>query len=226
MKPSKSLLLVSWVSVTTTGMLPTLLPRDKHQLELRDPVKLFTVTKEGNPKETTSHFEKFDAESVLPAFGSLAGSLERGVGGYAGSSTAEATTTALPPPVYVKDPMLDTAGGGTSLDCPAAKPILEVSCVDRSRLMWNDFKITWGPAWNDRGGCRRLYQELDKRGLVTGFHCAQIADQESNTWLMEARGHRPRFPRTLVADAIRATFSDVSTEFSAVYPSKQPIPNA
>lgn len=107
-------------------------------------------------------------------------------------------------------PTPDTTDDQTFLDCPPVKPILEVSCVDRTRLMWNDFKITWGPAWNDRVGCRRLYRELDKRGLVTGFHCAQIADQESNTWLMEARGHRPRFPRTLVADAIRATFSDVS----------------
>lgn len=59
---------------------------------------------------------------------------------------------------------------------------------------------------------------MDKRGLVTGFHCSQIADQESNTWLMEARGHRPRFPRTLVADAIRAAFSDVSIESFVFYP--------
>lgn len=205
-------------------MLPTLL-RDGLQMEQRDPVRLFTRTKGVSSKEITIDPEELDIEQALPAYYTPMGLSDSGVDGHEyitypshtshDSSSAETTITAPLSPEYtskVDDLISDTINDEISLDCLAVKPILEVSCVDRTRLLWNDFKITWGPAWNDQAGCRRLYTELDKRGLVTGFHCAQIADQESNTWLMEARGHRPRFPRTLVADAIRATFSHVSIE--------------
>lgn len=187
-------------------------------------------------KETTIDIDELDVEPIPSSVWALTGAPVRETVDYEymtypghtahGPSFAEPTAIApsLPERATKDDnPMPDTTNDETFLDCPAVKPILEVSCVDRTRLMWNDFKITWGPAWNDRVGCRRLYRELDKRGLVTGFHCSQIADQESNTWLMEARGHRPRFPRTLVADAIRAAFSDVSIESPVAYQLEQPI---
>lgn len=136
---------------------------------------------------------------------------------YTSSSTHPQSSTEptipVTPPSYTEkteSPLQSQISSGVSSTCPALKPILEITCVDRSRLLWNDFKITWGPAWDDYVGCRRLYREMDKRGLVTGFHCSQVADVESNTWIMEARGHRPRFPKTFVADAIRATFEAVS----------------
>ncbi|KAI5838538.1 hypothetical protein DFP73DRAFT_616800 [Morchella snyderi] len=90
----------------------------------------------------------------------------------------------------------------------ADKPILEVSCVVRARLLWDDFKITWGPAWKDDAGCRRLFTAMNKRGLVTGYKCGQFADPATNSFHMEARGHRPRFPKSLVADAIREGFGN------------------
>lgn len=199
-------------------------------MEQRDLVRLFTRTEGVNSKEITINPEEPDIEQVLPEYLAPTGLPEHGVDGHEYAtypshtphdpSSAETTIAAPPLPKYtskVDDPMPDTINDEISLDCPAVKPILEVSCVDRTRLLWNDFKITWGPAWNDQTGCRRLYKELDKRGLVTGFRCAQIADQESNTWLMEARGHRPRFPRTLVADAIRATFSHVSIDWVTMF---------
>lgn len=182
-------------------------------------------------KEITIDAEELDVKPIPSSVWALTGAPMREYMTYPshtvhGPSFAEPTAIAPPlPERAAKDdgPTPDTTNDETFIDCPEVKPVLEVSCVDRTRLVWNDFKITWGPAWNDRVGCRRLYRELDKRGLVTGFHCAQIADQESNTWLMEARGHRPRFPRTLVADAIRAAFSDVSIESPVVYQLGQPI---
>lgn len=206
-------------------MLPTLLLRNGLQMQQRDLSKLFTSTNGVSSKEIIIDPEELDVEQAIPTDFTPMELSESGVGGHEyitypshiphDPGSTEITVAAPPPPEYtskVDDLIPNTINDKISLDCPAVKPILEVSCVDRTRLLWNDFKITWGPAWNDQAGCRRLYTELDKRGLVTGFHCAQIADQESNTWLMEARGHRPRFPRTLVADAIRATFSHVSTE--------------
>lgn len=186
-------------------------------------------------KEITIDLEELDVEPVSAVW-AVTGAPVRQAGDYEymtyldhildGPSPTETPTTVPQSSEHITkydEPTPDTTDDQTSFDCPPLKPILEVSCVDRTRLVWNDFKITWGPAWNDRVGCRRLHRELDKRGLVTGFHCAQVADQESNTWLMEARGHRPRFPRTLVADAIRATFSNVSIESSVIYPFEQSI---
>lgn len=127
------------------------------------------------------------------------------------------TLASLSEPTIITTPPLPQ----TSDHCPkstmvatktiwANKPVLEVSCVDRARFLWDDFKITWGPAWNDQAGCKRLFHNLDKRGLVTGYKCGQFADRDTNSFHMEARGHRPRFPKSLVADAIRETFEDVS----------------
>ncbi|KAH8145625.1 uncharacterized protein LAJ45_10426 [Morchella importuna] len=99
----------------------------------------------------------------------------------------------------------------------ANKPILEVSCVVRARLLWDDFKITWGPAWKDDTGCRRLFTAMDKRGLVTGYKCGQFADPATNSFHMEARGHRPRFPKSLVADAIREGFGNENTLYYRGY---------
>lgn len=90
------------------------------------------------------------------------------------------------------------------------KPILKVTCVDRTRLFWSDFKITWSPAWNDQRGCHRLFRAMERRGLVTGWSCKQAAD--NNGYIMQARGHRPRSPRYLVADAIREAFELVSIQ--------------
>lgn len=220
-------------------MLPTLLPRDGLQMGLRDPVRLFTRTQEIGYEEVTINPELPEIEPALSAAWAPMGPSERGADDHEyitypghiphGPSSAEITPTSPSPPAYTSEddsPTPDTTDYETFLHCPAVKPILEVSCVDRTRLMWNDFKITWGPAWNDQSGCRRLYREMDKRGLVTGFHCSQIADQESNTWLMEARGHRPRFPRTLVADAIRAAFSDVRIESLCFIRPSQLVSNA
>lgn len=88
------------------------------------------------------------------------------------------------------------------------KPILRVTCVDRTRLFWSDFKITWSAAWDDQRGCKKLFRAMDRRGPVTGWRCKQAAD--SNGYIMQARGHRPRSPGSLVADAIRETFELVS----------------
>lgn len=84
------------------------------------------------------------------------------------------------------------------------KPILEVTCVDRTRFFWSDFKITWSTAWNDQRGCQNLFRAMERRGLVTGWSCKQAAD--NNGYVMQAEGHRPRSPRRLVADAIREAF--------------------
>lgn len=89
------------------------------------------------------------------------------------------------------------------------KPVLKVSCVDRSHIFWNDFKITWGPAWDDQPGCRRLRRSMNRRGIVTGWKCKVVADDELG-YIMEAKGHRPRCPKSLVAEAIREAFSGVS----------------
>lgn len=87
------------------------------------------------------------------------------------------------------------------------KPILEVTCVDRTRLFWSDFKITWSAAWNDQRGCQRLFRAMIRRGPVIGWRCKQAAD--SNGYIMQAGGNRPRSPKFLVADAIREAFEPV-----------------
>lgn len=89
------------------------------------------------------------------------------------------------------------------------KPILEVTCVNRARLFWSDFKITWSAAWNDQRGCQKLFRAMDRRGPVMGWSCKQAAD--NNGYIMQAEGHRPRSPRSLVADAIREAFEPVRT---------------
>lgn len=91
------------------------------------------------------------------------------------------------------------------------KPILEVTCVDRARFFWSDFKITWSTAWNDQRGCQKLFRAMERRGLVTGWSCKQAAD--NNGYVMQAEGHRPRSPRRLVADAIREAFELVCIQF-------------
>lgn len=88
------------------------------------------------------------------------------------------------------------------------KPVLEITCVDRTRLFWSDFKITWSTTWNDQRGCRKLFHAMNRRGLVTGWRCKQ-AGNENMEYIMQAVGHRPRSPRSLVADAIREVFQDV-----------------
>lgn len=204
-------------SVTVTTTRTTLPSQNGLQVEpeSRGPVRKFTATKEKSPEGIYST-ERPSKESAPTTINLFRESAQSGVGGwewminhsvYSPSPTKSTTIAPSSSPVHTTTRIVDDE---TSSNCPVIKPILEVSCVDRPRLLWNDFKITWGPAWNDQSGCRRLYKEMDKRGLVTGFHCSQIADLESNTWIMEARGHRPRFPKTLVADAIRATFSVVS----------------
>ncbi|KAH8154972.1 uncharacterized protein LAJ45_01505 [Morchella importuna] len=95
----------------------------------------------------------------------------------------------------------------TTEDEPMA--VLEVSCLTRSRLLFSDFKITWGPSWDDQDGCRRLRKAMNRRGVTTGWKCKQVADPELG-YIMEASGHRPMSPRGLVAGAIREAFSGVS----------------
>ncbi|RPB08247.1 hypothetical protein P167DRAFT_578477 [Morchella conica CCBAS932] len=95
----------------------------------------------------------------------------------------------------------------TTEDEPMA--VLEVSCLTRSRLLFSDFKITWGPSWDDQDGCRRLRKAMNRRGVTTGWKCRQVADPELG-YIMEASGHRPMSPRGLVAGAIREAFSGVS----------------
>lgn len=95
----------------------------------------------------------------------------------------------------------------TTEDEPMA--VLEVSCLTRSRLLFSDFKITWGPSWNDQDGCQRLRKAMNRRGVTTGWKCKQVADPELG-YIMEASGHRPMSPRGLVAGAIREAFSGVS----------------
>ncbi|KAI5844059.1 hypothetical protein DFP73DRAFT_632148 [Morchella snyderi] len=92
----------------------------------------------------------------------------------------------------------------TTEDKPIA--VLEVSCLTRSRLLFSDFKITWGPSWDDQDGCRRLRKAMNRRGATTGWKCKQVADPKLG-YIMEASGHRPMSPRGLVAGAIREAFS-------------------
>lgn len=115
---------------------------------------------------------------------------------------------------FTTTPYADNETTRPSVPSPddVTKPTLEVTCVDRARLFWSDFKITWGAAWNDQRGCQKLFRAMDRRGLVIGWSCKQSAD--NNGYIMQAEGYRPRSPRSLVADAIREAFEPVCTRLS------------
>lgn len=115
---------------------------------------------------------------------------------------------------FTTTPYADNETTRPSVPSPddVTKPILDVTCVDRARLFWSDFKITWGAAWNDQCGCQKLFRAMDRRGLVMGWSCKQSAD--NNGYIMQAEGYRPRSPRSLVADAIREAFEPVCTRLS------------
>lgn len=207
----------SWLEVTTTATHgELLLPRDLVHLEFgpRDPARFYTMTydyKAGQALGQAPGKKQLDNSSI-PA--GIPATQEPGYSSIQNGETLDVASTDVSPTSAPISPPLSILAPTTAAKPQAIKPILEVSCVDRARFLWNDFKVTWGPAWNDQAGCARLHHALDKRGLVTGYKCTQIADKEYDGFYMEARGHRPRFPHSLVADAIRETFEGVIPTFS------------
>jgi hypothetical protein len=72
------------------------------------------------------------------------------------------------------------------------RPIIQLSCIDRNRVFWNQFNITWGPVYGDPKACERLRGTFGDRGqLVTAFKCGVVGGSAEEGFTMEATGRRP-----------------------------------
>ncbi|TGZ77651.1 hypothetical protein EX30DRAFT_398354 [Ascodesmis nigricans] len=89
-----------------------------------------------------------------------------------------------------------------------------VSCIDHSKMLYRDFKVTWGPAIDDDETCQALRKLINKRGLTTGWRCSQEYNAEKQIYQMAATGHRPQGPKGILSGAIREVFKGKAISYA------------
>lgn len=88
-------------------------------------------------------------------------------------------------------------------------PIIHITCTTQYRVVYRNFKVTWGPAYQDMETCARLRRFMKKHmsWAVTGYKCRTAAAPVLGGYVMEATGQIPLGCGDLLAGSIRETFT-------------------
>ncbi|PUU75595.1 hypothetical protein B9Z19DRAFT_1067298 [Tuber borchii] len=100
-------------------------------------------------------------------------------------------------------------GPETSVSANDYIPIIHITCTTQYRVLYRNFKVTWGPAYQDMETCARLRRFLKNRvgWAVTGYSCRTAAAPVVGGYVMEATGQMPLGCGDLLSTSIRETFA-------------------
>jgi len=96
----------------------------------------------------------------------------------------------------------------TSVSANDYIPIIHITCTTQYRVVYRNFRVTWGPSYQDMETCARLRRFLRKHvgWAVTGYRCRTAAGPVVGGYVMEATGQLPLGCGDLLAESIRETF--------------------
>jgi len=96
----------------------------------------------------------------------------------------------------------------TSVSAGDLIPIIHITCTTQYRVLYRNFKVTWGPAYQDMETCARLERSLKKHigWAITKYGCKTAGGPVVGGYVMEAIGQMPLGCEDLLADSIREAF--------------------